>query len=179
MVLSKPSMRRLSGASSARFSAAARRRSARDCRPSSLLRAIAIAAAGAEHQAAVIVEVAVERLDLAVGDEPQPVGAGFQQVAVVGHHDHGAGIFVDRLDQRGAAVDVEMVGGLVEHDEVRPLEGGEAEQQPRLLAARQVGDRRVGHGGGKADRAGAGAHLRLRRVGHQLADVIIGAGARD
>ena len=97
----------------------------------------------------------------------------------MGHHDHGAGIVVDGLDQRGAAVDVEMVGGLVEHDEMRPVEGREAEQQPRLLAAGEIGDGGIRHGGRKADGAGAGAHLRLRCVRHQLADVIVGASARD
>ncbi len=50
--------------------------------------------------------------------------------------DHRARIIVDRLDQRGAAVDVEMVGRFVEDDEMRAAEGGETQQQPRLLAAR-------------------------------------------
>ena len=58
-------------------------------------------------------------------------------MAVVRDQDRGAGIVVDRLDQRGAAVDVEMVGRLVEDDEMRPREGRKPEQQPRLLAARQ------------------------------------------
>ncbi len=69
-----------------------------------------------------------------------------------------------------------MVGRLVEHDEVRRVEGGEPEQQPRLLAAGEIGDRRVGMGAGKADGAGAGTDLRLRRVGHQLAHMVGGAG---
>ena len=59
-------------------------------------------------------------------------------MAVVRHQDRSAGIFVDRLDQRGAAVDVEMVGRLVENDQMRAAEGREAEQQPRLLAAGQT-----------------------------------------
>ena len=40
-----------------------------------------------------------------------------------------------RLDQRVAAVDVEMVGRLVEDEQMRAVEGGEPQQQPRLLAA--------------------------------------------
>ena len=48
----------------------------------------------------------------------------------------GAFIIVDRLDQRGAAVDVEMVRRLVEDEEMRRVEGGDAEQQSRLFASR-------------------------------------------
>ena len=97
-----------------------------------------------KHAAAVVVEVAVERRDRAARHQPEPVGAGFQQIAVVRHQDHRAGIVVDRLDQRGAAVDVEMVGRLVEDDEMRRGEGRQPQQQPRLFAARQRLDRVVG-----------------------------------
>ncbi len=55
----------------------------------------------------------------------------------------GAFVFVDRFDQLGAAVDVEMVGRLVEDQQLRAVEGGKAHQQARLLAARQRRDRRV------------------------------------
>ena len=87
------------------------------------------------------------------------------------------GIFGERLDQRLAAVDVEMVGRLVEDQQVGAGEGGEAEQQPRLLAAGEVARRRVHLARGEAERAGAGADLRLGRVGHQLADMVVGATA--
>ena len=40
-------------------------------------------AAARQHPVAVVVEVAVERLDRAVGDEPQRVGRRAQQVPVV------------------------------------------------------------------------------------------------
>ena len=43
-----------------------------------------------EHQAPVVVEIAVERRDRAVGDQPQPVGAGLEQMAVVDDQDHRA-----------------------------------------------------------------------------------------
>ena len=122
----------------------------------------------------IVVEIAVVGRDRAVCHHPQLVGAGVDQVAVVAHHDHGAGKLVDRLGQRCAAVDVEMVGRLVENDQLRTEEGRKPEQQPRLLAARQILHRRVGGGRRKADRAGACAHLRLRRIGQQLADVRVG-----
>ena len=71
-------MRLRNGAVSARLSAAARRTSpGSDARRRFRADRISPAAVG-EHHAAVIVEIAVERRDLAAGDQPQPVGAGFQ-----------------------------------------------------------------------------------------------------
>ncbi len=83
-------------------------------------------AARRQHPAAIVVEVAVIGRDRAIGDDPQRVGAGLDQIAVMRDHDDGAGIVVDRLDQRRAAVDVEMVGRLVEDDHVRAVEGARA-----------------------------------------------------
>ena len=76
--------------------------------------------------------------------QPQAVGAGFDDVAVVADQDDGALVVVDRHDQRFAAVDVEMVGRFVEDENVRGMEGGKREQQPRLLAARQRVAARIG-----------------------------------
>ena len=90
----------------------------------------------------------------------------------------GAFIFVDRFDELGATVDVEMVGRLVEDEELRPVEGGEAHQQARLLAAGQSLDLRIGARAGKADHRRAAADLRLRLAAHALRDVSIGRSAR-
>jgi hypothetical protein len=49
--------------------------------------------------------------------------AGFDQIAVMGDHDDRARKFIDRLGQRRAAVDVQMVGRLVENDHVGAEEG--------------------------------------------------------
>ena len=75
--------------------------------------------------------------------------------------DAGAFVFVDRVDQLGAAVDVEMVGRLVEDEELRAVESGEAHQQARLLAARELRDAGVGAAAGKADQRGAAADFRI------------------
>ncbi len=83
-------------------------------------------------------------------------------------------IFGQRLHQRLAAVDVEVVGRLVEDHQVGPGEGRDAEKQPRLLAAGKILRRRVHLALRETHRAGAGAHLRLGRVRHQQADVIVG-----
>ena len=53
--------------------------------------------------------------------------------------DAGAFVIVDRLDQLGAAVDVEMVGRLVEDQQLRPVKSRQAHQEARLLAARRAG----------------------------------------
>ena len=80
----------------------------------------------------------------------------------------------DRLDQRGARLDVEMVGRLVQHHDVRRVEGGEGQQQPRLLAARELGD--LGHHlvGAEAEEAAAGADLGFHLVRHLLLHVAEG-----
>ena len=67
-----------------------------------------------------------------------------------------------------------MVGRFVEDDHVGAVEGGEPEQQPRLLAAREAAHQRVAGLAGKADRPDAPAHLGFRRIRHQLAHVVVG-----
>ncbi len=54
-------------------------------------------------------------------------------------------------------------------------EGGEAEEEPRLLAAGQVARRRVHLGGCEAHGADAGADLCFRCIAHHRADVVVGA----
>ncbi len=44
-------------------------------------------------------------------------------------------VFGQRMDQRLAAVDVEMVRRLVENEEMRRMERRQRQQQSRLLAA--------------------------------------------
>ena len=108
------------GASATRRSAAARRSSTRDARrrlgPVVGLLRIEIAR---QDELPVIVHVAIEGLHRAVADDPQPVRAGLDEKAVVADEDHRALVIVDRFHQGGAAVDVEVVGGLVEDEEVR------------------------------------------------------------
>ena len=88
--------------------------------------------------------------------------------------DHRAGKVVDGLDQRRATVDVEMVGRLVEDHEMRRAEGGKPEQQPRLLAARQLLHLGITGQPGKTDGPDARAHFRFRRIRHQPAHMAFG-----
>ena len=48
-------------------------------------------------------------------------------------------IVVERLDQRLARIDVEVVGRLVEDQQVRRVAGDQRQRQPRALAARKLG----------------------------------------
>ena len=83
-------------------------------------------------------------------------------------HDDGAGKFIDRFGKRRAAVDIQMVGRLVQDDHVGAVEGRQPEQQPRLLATRQALDQRVSGLAGEPDGADAGADLALGRSGISL-----------
>ena len=83
------------------------------------------------------VHVVVVRPDPPVPDQPQPLGDELDQVRVVADEDHRPAILGQRLDQRVAALDVEMVRRLVEDDHLRRLERGEQQRQPRLLPPRQ------------------------------------------
>ena len=56
---------------------------------------------------------------------------------VVAHQHDRAGVFRQRLDQRLAAFDVQMVGRLVEDQKMRRVDGGDEQRKPRLLATRQ------------------------------------------
>ena len=92
----------------------------------------------------------------------------------MGNQNDRALILVDGLDQRGAAVDVEMVGRLIHDKQVRTAEGRQPHQQPRFLAAGQFGDARIGLAAGKADAGAAGPDLRQGRTAHQRGDVAVG-----
>ena len=167
-----------SGASAARSSAACRRAACGVGLAAPLplglaRRGIGPAALG-EALGAVAVHVAVVGAHGAVAHDPQPVGAGLDQVAVVADQDHRALVVVERAHQRLARIDVEMVGGLVEDEQMRAVERRQREQQAGLLAARQVLRLGVGLADAEAERAEPGAALRLGGLGHQVEHVLVG-----
>ena len=75
-------------------------------------------------------------LSLAGVDEDEAIGGHLEHVAVVADDQDGAGIVVERLDERLARVDVEVVGRLVEDQHVRRLPRDQRQRQPRALATR-------------------------------------------
>ena len=117
-----------------------------------------------QQQPAIVVHVAVVGADPAVGDQPQGIGDQLDQMAVVADDDDRTRELVDRLDQGLAAVDVEMVGGLVEDQELRRVEAHQRQGEPGLLAAREVAGlgARPGPGRGRSGRARRGSAARAR-----------------
>ena len=94
----------------------------------------AVGELGAEQPVAVIVQVAVERRQAAVGDDQEFVGGGAQQVPVMGDNQQRALELRQRLGQRLPSLKVEVVGRLVQQQQVGTLPDNERQRQPRLLA---------------------------------------------
>ena len=73
-----------------------------------------------------------------------PAGDVVEEVPVVRHGDDGARVFGEVALEPGHGFGVEVVGGLVEEEQVRPLQQNLAERDAALLAARDLGDVGVG-----------------------------------
>ena len=86
----------------------------------------------------VIVEPALEELHASVGDEHPLVRRRGEQVAIVRDDDEAAFEIDQCLRERLAHLDVEMVRGLVEEQQVGTLPHDEGEGETRLLAARKA-----------------------------------------
>ena len=90
----------------------------------------------------------------------------------MGDDQHGAVELVERVDQRFAAIDVQVGCRFVEDEDVRLLVGGEAHQQAHLLAARQLVDLSLAFLVAEAELGGERSYLRLAGVRQQVLDVI-------
>ncbi len=82
-------------------------------------------------------------------------------MGIVAHQHDGTLEVVDGIDQRRAGVHIEMVGRLVEQQQVRGVARCQRQQQPRLLAARQHADLEIGAIARETEAAELGAHLGL------------------
>ena len=89
----------------------------------------------------VVGPAAVVRVQALLLDREQPCRDRVQQRAVVRDEQHRSRKRVERSLQRLAALEVEVVGRLVEHEEVRAGRDHERERQPPPLAAGQRDDR--------------------------------------
>ena len=127
---------------------------------------------------------------MAVFDQPQTVGDHRQKVHVVADEDHGARVGGQRVNERFAAFDIEVVGRLVEDQQVRRRQGGQQERQTRFLPTRQAAHFGVCLIGAKAETCktgaqsgltfgGAFAHEVLQRcfVDEQLIHLVLGKEA--
>ncbi len=69
-----------------------------------------------------------------------PPGHLVEEIAVVGHGHDGPGVVFQETLQPGDQFGVEMVGRLVEQQQIGPLQEKPAQCHPAPLAARQIGD---------------------------------------
>src|SRR6476661_4066403 len=149
-------------------------RVSRSCARLRLDRGLRFRSGVAKYTTPVIVEIAIEGFHRSVLHQPESVGTSLQQIAIVRDQHHRAGKIVEGLDQRRAAVNVEMVGRLVENDEMRRIKGGKSKQQSRLLAAREFLNLRVAGKSGKTNGPNSRTHLRFRCVRHESTHMIVG-----
>ena len=88
----------------------------------------------AHHEVDVIVHAARIFLGRTAIDQHQAIRRQLDHVAIVADQDDGAGIVVERLHQGLARIDVEVVGRLVQDQEVRCLARDQRQREaPHLL----------------------------------------------
>src|SRR5882672_7257224 len=112
----------------------------------------------------VLLVVAREEADLRLALEGEDVGGdAVQEPTVVAGHEHAAGEFEQRLLEGAQRLDVEIIGGLVEQQHVRPREHGLREMHPAAFAAGERADLLllVGAPDVEAAEVGARRHLEL------------------
>jgi hypothetical protein len=113
--------------------------------------------------------VAVRRVAALVRGQPAAVELEdlrdrvIEEPAVVRDDQHFAGEAEQELLQPGQAVEVEVVGRLVEQQHGRPREQDAGQQRARRLAAAQAAERRVERDVGDAERGASGVELRPQR----------------
>ena len=106
----------------------------------------------------VILVVALEPLDVAVAFEGQDVGRdAVEEPAVVGNHHGAAGEGHQRVFQRAQGVHVEVVGGLVEQQQIAARLERLGQVQPVALAAREAADQLLLVGALEVERRHVGA----------------------
>ena len=84
------------------------------------------------------VVVAGENVELAVGDVGHVVDDGVHEGAVVADHKHGAAIALEEVFQPAHALQVEVVGRLVEQQQVRLAQQQLGQRDAHLPAARKL-----------------------------------------
>ena len=88
------------------------------------------------HQVAAVVGLEVG--DRPVCDLADLLHDHVEEVAIVGHDDHGVRVVGEELLEPGARLDVEMVGRLVEQQQLRPAQQQRGERQTHLPTAGEL-----------------------------------------
>ena len=124
-----------------------------------------------QTQAAVVVEVAFESFQVALVDEEEAVGSGFEQAAVVRNDDERA---LETLQGHGegvAHIEVEVVGGFVEQEQVGLLPHDNGQREAGFFAAGKAGDGLDGHVAGEVEAAEEVSDVLLFGLGVEALDV--------
>ena len=100
--------------------------------------ALGLGLVAAEDEVDVIIHAARIFARRAAIDQDQPVGGQFDHVTIVADQDHRTRIGIERLDQRLARIDIQVVGRLVEDEEMRRIARDQREREPRALAAARL-----------------------------------------
>ena len=113
---------------------------------------------------------AIANLDQRVGHRPD-------EVPVVGHQQHGSGIGAEGVLENVAAGQVEMVGGLIQHQQVHRLHHQAGQGQTGALATGELRDPTVGVVSPQPERAEHGAQIAPSRIdpGREHLDRPLGA----
>jgi len=98
-----------------------------------------------------------------------------EELDVVAHHEQRAAVGAEEAEEPVAGVDVEVVGGLVEKEDVAAGEQDAGQLDPAPLAAGQDADRVVDSVGLQSEPGADAAHLGLRRVAAGRLEGVLGA----
>ena len=99
-----------------------------------------------------------------------------EQRDVVAHHEQRAAVRAQEAHEPVLGVDVEVVGRLVEEQQVAAREQDARELDPPALAARERVDRHVEPVAAQAEARSDAPHLRLGRVAAEPLELLLGVG---
>ena len=99
-------------------------------------RVVTLPVAGTRQQEVpIVLQVAIEWRHGPVRDQPEAVGRQLDDVGIMADDDDGTVESVDRLNQRLARIDVQMVRRLVEQQDMGPVSRHQGKQETCLLAS--------------------------------------------
>ena len=120
----------------------------------------------------VVVHVAVEFAGLAVGNQQESVAHRPQQRAVVRDQHQAALVSGEGARQRVTHLEIEVIGGLVQQQQVRSSADDHRQRQARALAAGEGADRRVRHRAAEVEVAEVAAQLEFACRGFEVREVL-------
>ncbi len=83
---------------------------------------------------AVIIQITIECRHLAIRHQHQAVSNGAQQITVMGHHHQRALIILEGHGERIAHIQIQVIGWLVEQQQMRTLPREQGQHQTRLFS---------------------------------------------